>query len=82
MSREKDNTVTALTDLCGRHGVKSLVQVGAEDGYEGYVIGDSIGCHVVAIEGDSRAAPMTSRPSILQDSDRRYRLHDTVLRTL
>lgn len=57
MSREHDDICAALSALCKKAGVKTLVQVGAEDGYEAWYVQDDIGCRAIAIEADYKCEP-------------------------
>lgn len=57
MAREKERIVYALADLCKKHQVGFLIQIGAEDGYEADCIGNITGCRVLAVEGDSQCSP-------------------------
>lgn len=59
MSREEPHIVFALVDLCKQLGVRCVVQVGAEDGYEAEEIRKATGCQAVCFEPDPKCAPVS-----------------------
>jgi len=61
MSRESDEIIAALVDLCKEIGVRCLVQIGAEDGWEAYCVHEAIGCRAVCIEGDPKCCRCSPR---------------------
>lgn len=60
LAREEPGVIAALAELCRQYGIKTLVQVGAEDGYEAEMIRLEIGCRAIAIDADPRGAPCSS----------------------
>jgi len=47
---EEPHVVSALVELCKKHEVKCLIQIGAEDGYEAACIKEATKCRAIAIE--------------------------------
>ena len=54
---EAAEVVNTLSGLCAEMKVKTLIQVGAGDGYEAFTIAGLMGCRAIAIEGDTRCTP-------------------------
>ena len=61
MSREREDVVAALVDLCKEVGVKCLIQIGAEDGWEAFCVQETTGCRAVCIEGDPKCCKCSMR---------------------
>ena len=59
MSSESPEVVTALIKLCREYAVRTVLQVGAEDGYEADCIRRELGCRAVCIEPDTRCGPVS-----------------------
>lgn len=57
MSSEEPHVIAALIEVCRQQNVKTLIQIGAEDGYEGDCIRRALGCRVVCIEPDPKCGP-------------------------
>ena len=57
MSREEDHVVSALINLAKKHGTQTIMQVGAEDGYEANEIRKATGCRAIAIDADTDNRP-------------------------
>lgn len=58
MSREEDDVVTALSNLCGSMELRCVVQVGAEDGYEVHQAAiRNPGMRAIAIEAEPKRVP-------------------------
>jgi FkbM family methyltransferase len=60
MAVEEPHVIAALIDLCRRLEVKTLVHVGAEDGYEADEIRKATGCRAICIEPDPKCGPVSS----------------------
>ena len=56
IAHEKENIVAALADLCMKQRIKTLIQVGAGDGFEAYVMQMRSNCRAIAIEGNRNMA--------------------------
>ena len=61
MSSESPDVITALTALCRQYAVRTVLQVGAEDGYEADCIRRELGCRAVCIEPDTRCGPVSGQ---------------------
>ena len=59
MSSESPDVITALISLCRQYAVRTVLQVGAEDGYEADCIRRELGCRAVCIEPDTRCGPVS-----------------------
>lgn len=59
MTHEADGVCDALVALAVEHGIRCVMQIGAEDGYEAWYIRDSVGGRAVAIDGDPKTTPCT-----------------------
>lgn len=59
MSRETDEVIAALIDLCREKKVTCIAQVGAEDGSEAWAIMTALEIPGFAVEADSRCLPCT-----------------------
>ena len=59
MSSESPDVITALIKLCREYAVRTVLQVGAEDGYEADCIRRELGCRAVCIEPDVRCGPVS-----------------------
>lgn len=59
MSSESPDVITALSALCRQYAVRTVLQVGAEDGYEADCIRRELGCRAVCIEPDTRCGPVS-----------------------
>ena len=57
MSSESPDVITALISLCRQYNVRTVLQVGAEDGYEADCIRRELRCRAVCIEPDTRCGP-------------------------
>jgi FkbM family methyltransferase len=57
MADEDMNVVAPLADLCRQHGVRCLVQVGAESAAEAAYVATVVGCRAIAIEGRTDCEP-------------------------
>ena len=59
MAHEEIHIINALIDLCKEYDVKCLIQVGAEDAWESYNIGQAMPlCRIIAIEADPGCNPI------------------------
>lgn len=59
MSRETDEVIDALVELCREKEVTCIGQIGAEDGSEAWAVMTALKIHGFAIEADSRCQPCT-----------------------
>ncbi len=59
MNHEASNVVEALSELCAKVDVTTLIQVGADDGYESNEIREFMSCRAIAIDGDTRCVPIS-----------------------
>ena len=59
MTREQDDVIGSLVALCKRMEIKTLVQVGAEDGFESREIAAATGCRAICFEPDVRTGPIS-----------------------
>ena len=59
MSSESPDVITALINLCRQYNVRTVLQVGAEDGYEADCIRRELACRSVCIEPDTRCGPVS-----------------------
>ena len=59
MSSESPEVITVLIKLCREYAVHTVLQVGAEDGYEADCIRRELGCRAVCIEPDTRCGPVS-----------------------
>ena len=60
MSAEEPHVISALIGLCKQHNIKTLVQVGAEDGYEADEIRKATECRTVCIDADYKCVPVNN----------------------
>jgi len=58
---EAGDVVDALSDLCAKMKVKTLVHVGAGDGYEAFTVAERTDCRAIAIDGDTRMQPFSPK---------------------
>lgn len=61
MSGEEGPIIHALIDLCFRHKIACLIQVGSEDGYEADQIRIATGCRAVCCDPDPRIMPVSGK---------------------
>ena len=59
MSAEEPNVVAALVALCKKYEIKTLVQVGAEDGFEAEEIRKATECRAICVEPDPKCGPVS-----------------------
>lgn len=57
MNHEERYVIAALSDMCVELKIRTLIQVGAEDGYESAFIQKETGCRTIAIEGNTACSP-------------------------
>lgn len=57
VSAEEAHVVAALIKLCQQHNVRTLLQIGAEDGYEANEIRLATGCRAICVEPDPKCGP-------------------------